>query len=353
MNEDEWKAVYIKQATALKNRFLKKTLKKSQYVANLLLLAEVVKRHPKYPQPELQNRESESSLPTISILVFLNLLNSGQDVSSFLVAHHRALLNSASKIEQEKFWDKFLKFVGSAGVLYGLWKILCHLVLGPLLGISCDLGPSGGDSVGSLVSSLSPLAWIFGGIGLILIHRILSSGWYNEQKGGFVMVKTKKLNLSPELATAIGTWVTIILVVVSILLVWKQIRDLKTSVENQTYQSVYQTEFDIHKYFLEHPEYRPYFYENKKPPNLDENERIKLDTLTEWVCDFFDDVYQQRDTMTPDTFIKWRQFMKDIYQTSPILQEFIAKRGTRWYPDDFVTDIKKPSLDVPLPAKQH
>ena len=165
------------------------------------------------------------------------------------------------------------------------------------------------------------------------------------------MIKIKKL-LTPEWATAIGTWVTIILVVISILLVWKQIRDLKTSVENQTYQSVYQTEFDIHKYFLEHPDYRPYFYE-KKPPDKEGEEKIKLDTLTEWVCDFFDDVYQQRDTMTPATFNKWRQFMKDIYQTSPVLQEFIEKKGTRWYPDDFVGDIKKQSIDVPLPAKQH
>ncbi|PYS93611.1 MAG: hypothetical protein DMF64_04220 [Acidobacteria bacterium] len=167
------------------------------------------------------------------------------------------------------------------------------------------------------------------------------------------MNKIKKL-LSPEWAIAIATWITTILVVISILLVWKQIRDLKTSVENQTYQSVYQTEFDIHRYFLEHPEYRPYFYDKKTPaPDLDESERIKLDTLTEWVCDFFDDVYQQRDTMTPDTFSKWRQFMKDIYQRSPILQAFIEKPGKRWYPEDFIDDIKKPGLEVPLPAKQH
>jgi len=163
--------------------------------------------------------------------------------------------------------------------------------------------------------------------------------------------RIKKL-LSPEWTTAIGTWVTIILVVISILLVWRQIRDLKTSVENQTYQSVYQTEFDIHRYFLENPKYRPYFYENKTP-DLEGDEKIKLDTLTEWVCDFFDDVYQQRDTMTPATFSKWRQFMKDIYQTSPALRAFIEKRGPRWYPDDYVKDIKDPKTDVSLPPKQH
>jgi hypothetical protein len=166
------------------------------------------------------------------------------------------------------------------------------------------------------------------------------------------LVKIKKF-LSPEWVTAIGTWFSIILVVVSVLLVWKQIRDLKTSVENQTYQSVYQTEFDIHRYFLEHPEFRAYFYETKNPDDAKGNEKIKLDTVTEWVCDFFDDVYQQRDTMTPATFSKWRQFMKDIYQTSPALKAFIEKRGKQWYPDDFVADIKNPSSDVTLPPKEH
>lgn len=165
------------------------------------------------------------------------------------------------------------------------------------------------------------------------------------------MVKKKDFNFSADWVTAFGTWFTIIPVTISLILVWVQVRNIKTSVENQTYQSVYQTEFDIHKYFLDHPQYRPYFYE-KKQPDLEGDERIKLNTLVEWVCDFFDDVYQQRDTMTPSTFSKWRQFMKDIYQTSPILQQFIEKPGKRWYPDDFIDDIKKQGLDVPLPKKQ-
>lgn len=175
MNKDEWQAAYLARANALKKRFLGKQLKKSQYVADLLLLAEVVKQHPNYPQPELQSGESESSLPTVSVSVFLNLLKSGQDITPFLVAHQRTLLNSASKLEQEKFWDKFLKFAGGAGVLYGLWNILCRLVLGPVLGVPCDLGPGGGAAVGSLLSSLAPLAWIFGGLALIFLQKVLSS----------------------------------------------------------------------------------------------------------------------------------------------------------------------------------
>ncbi len=127
-------------------------------------------------------------------------------------------------------------------------------------------------------------------------------------------------------------------------------RDLKISVENQTYQAVYETEFDLHKYFLEpeHAQYRPYFYGGVDiDPNLEENdsERIKLDTLAEWWCDFFDDVYQQKATMKTATFDKWRQFMKDIYQTSPILRRFISKRGERWYTKEFNDDIKCSTLE--------
>lgn len=168
--------------------------------------------------------------------------------------------------------------------------------------------------------------------------------------------KIKKL--PPEWAAAIGTWLTILPITVSIFLVWIQISRLQTSVENQTYQSVYETEFGIHKYFLDNPQYRPYFYQNisylqTNDAEKDRIEKIKLDTLAEWVCDFFDDVYQQRDTMTRDTFSKWRKFMKDIYQTSPVLREFIAKHGADWYPEDFIADIKTPDTSKPMPAKKH
>ena len=159
----------------------------------------------------------------------------------------------------------------------------------------------------------------------------------------------KRFNLSAEWVTAIGTWITIILFAASIILLWMQIRDLRTSVQNQTYQSIYEAEFDLHKYFLEpeHAKYRPYFYGGLDiDPKLNEYdpERIKLETLAEWWCDFFDDVYQQKLTMRPDTFDKWRQFMKDIYQTSPVLKRHIATRGERWYPKEFIDDIRCPEL---------
>ena len=164
------------------------------------------------------------------------------------------------------------------------------------------------------------------------------------------MARIKGFKLTADWATALGTWFTIILVAVSTILVWKQVRDLKTSVENQTYQSVYETEFDLHKYFLEpdHAKYRPYFYGNLDiDPNLkdDDPEKIKLDTLAEWWCDFFDNVYQQKATMKTVTFDKWRQFMKDIYQTSPVLRKFISIRGERWYTKEFIADISCPTLE--------
>jgi hypothetical protein len=166
------------------------------------------------------------------------------------------------------------------------------------------------------------------------------------------MIKLKKFELTADWATAIGTWVTILLLIVSTLMLWKQIGDLRTSVQNQTYQAVYETEFDLHKYFLEaeHAEFRPYFYGGKRVEadlKDDDPKKIRLDTLAEWWCDFFDDVYQQEKTMETAAFDKWRQFMKDMYQTSPILQEFIAEKGVRWYTENFINDIKCPVLECP------
>jgi hypothetical protein len=164
------------------------------------------------------------------------------------------------------------------------------------------------------------------------------------------MLKIKGMKISPDWATAIGTWVTIVLIIVSIILVWIQINDLRKSVQNQTYQSVYETEFDLFKYLLDHPEDKPYFYDNKHfaptgNPEADKKERDRLNTLAEWWCDFFDDVHQQKSTMKESTFEKWRQFMKDIYATSPLLREHIERRGTAWYPKEYIEDIKCPHLE--------
>jgi hypothetical protein len=162
----------------------------------------------------------------------------------------------------------------------------------------------------------------------------------------FRWTKKEVKAMGPDWATALGTWFTVIPVTISIFLVWTQIGDLRTSVENQTYQYVYQTEFDLHRYFLEHPDERRYFYEDKDiEADVDEKKRVKLFTLAEWWCDFFDNVYRQKATMPPNTFNQWRRFMKDIYRTSPVLREFIAIKGKQgWYPKDYLDDIKDPNL---------
>ncbi|MGH9429647.1 MAG: hypothetical protein ACRD2L_25460 [Terriglobia bacterium] len=178
ISEKEWKEAYIKQAEPLRKFSFKRFWSKDKVVAQLYMLAEIVKQHPNYPQPANHGEQSSSTGRSLSIPAFLQLLDNCNDITPFLVAHYQTLEESASQLDKEKLLDRLFKLGGGGGILYGLWKALCLLFIEPVLGIPCDFGAGGG---GSLISSLTPLAWIFGGIGLLFLHKVLSSSLRKDQ----------------------------------------------------------------------------------------------------------------------------------------------------------------------------
>jgi len=133
-------------------------------------------------------------------------------------------------------------------------------------------------------------------------------------------------------------WVGAVAVVISLIGLWIQIRDVRKSMEGQTYQGVYDQMFELHRTFFEHPKLRPYFYGGKSLVGVDDADAPQVRILAEWVCDFFDNVYRQRKTMTPETFCGWIAYMRKVYETSPALRDHVAAVPD-WYPKDFVSTI--------------
>lgn len=77
------------------------------------------------------------------------------------------------------------------------------------------------------------------------------------------------------------------------MLVVIQIKDLRKTVQNQTYQAVYS--------------------EMLNPD--DEKQEAQAHIVAELICDLFDDVYHQGSTMSPKTFKEWTSYMHGLFVT--------------------------------------
>ncbi|PYS93729.1 MAG: hypothetical protein DMF64_03920 [Acidobacteria bacterium] len=151
------------------------------------------------------------------------------------------------------------------------------------------------------------------------------------------------LNASPEWLTAIGTLIIAALTVISIIILIFQVRDLKKSIHSSTYQHIYELMIQLDKYFIEHPDVKPYFYGGKELKDLEAInpvEREKLLSIAEMMVDYFDSVYHQEDCMPQGTFPKFKAYIKETYRQSSIIQKFVEEHGEQWYPNDFISDLK-------------
>jgi hypothetical protein len=148
------------------------------------------------------------------------------------------------------------------------------------------------------------------------------------------------LTLSPDWVGAIATAVGAVGTIISLIFLYSQLRDIKSSVRSSTYLNLYEQMIEIDKFFFDHPELRPYFYEGKPGGDnmRDEKAANRLNSVAEMMIDFFDMAYHQRDCMPPGTVAGFENYMKRIYRSSPVMKDFIGLYSAS-YPDKFICDL--------------
>ena len=153
---------------------------------------------------------------------------------------------------------------------------------------------------------------------------------------------------------------------VTIVYVLRQTNEMKKQnviVSDANLATVYQntTEImrDIEKIFIEHPNWRPYFYENKKlsPKNRDYK---RLIPLAEMYVDFMDLVLVLKYTTSQHSdgsesliagkWSGWLKYFKYIYENSPIVRDY-WRENCEWYPQDLHELLETPTLP-PAPLVQ-
>jgi len=150
-----------------------------------------------------------------------------------------------------------------------------------------------------------------------------------------------------DIISGISSIVTAIVAIVTLFLIYKQLKDVNENILGQTYQNIYERMIEIDRFFIENPELKAYFYYNKEFVNDDENFKAKLHSIAEMMIDYFDSVFYQKFCMRKETFDAKAFYFGDIYNNSPIIREYLDQPGLEhWYSRQFLAFIKSKGTEV-------
>ena len=110
-------------------------------------------------------------------------------------------------------------------------------------------------------------------------------------------------------------------------------------------ERLYNQSLAIMCFFAEHPEVRPYFYDNKDLGQAgSELEKLRVLSTAEMVAGFMELVALQMDDQPAEIQPRWKAYIVDGYNSSPVLREHVATCIT-WYADDFLRLLPAKSID--------
>lgn len=102
-------------------------------------------------------------------------------------------------------------------------------------------------------------------------------------------------------------------------------------------ERLYNQSLEIMRFFAENPEVRPYFYDNKDIARAgSELERLKVLSTAEMVSGFMELVALQIEDQPAEIRPRWKAYIVDGYDSSPVLREHISACRA-WYADDLLT----------------
>lgn len=141
-----------------------------------------------------------------------------------------------------------------------------------------------------------------------------------------------------EMYTALGTCSLVAVTAAGFLFLAKQIRDNRTALETQARSQIYRLSFETYKLLVDHPDLRPYFYEDKSLDGLSESERQRLLAAAELFTDYFEGIFLARASLDEETVSLWRDYMRSLHGTSSAIRRFID--GNKAYSQSFLDFLK-------------
>ena len=102
--------------------------------------------------------------------------------------------------------------------------------------------------------------------------------------------------------------------------------------------------------FLQYPELRPYFYHGVDERSLDDESRLRVETLAEIFADVLEGALFTT-TLHPETdsYDDWAHYSRDVLVQSPCLRRMISEHSTWW---SLLYDFLAPLDIAPEPSTQ-
>lgn len=153
--------------------------------------------------------------------------------------------------------------------------------------------------------------------------------------------------VSIELWNALGTWAGPVVTLVGFVLVRNQLRAERRALETQTNWQMYETSISILTVFVEKPELRQYFYDNRPAPT-EEPLRSRVLAVAELVADHLESIVLSQDVVEARTNVVWVRYMQGLYRRSPVLRSFLAPENEGYrYADVFLALLQADAPGVP------
>ena len=116
----------------------------------------------------------------------------------------------------------------------------------------------------------------------------------------------------------------------------RQVEVMLAQIREDVHERLYSQSLEIMKFFAEHPEVRPYFYDNKRLASAaNEPERLKVLSTAEMVSGFMELVALQIEQQPPKIQPRWRAYIADSYNSSEVVRAHLAECEA-WYAEDLL-----------------
>ena len=136
------------------------------------------------------------------------------------------------------------------------------------------------------------------------------------------------LQIAQSLVSIIGFPILIL----TLFMIWRQAQYTHHTAMSQVYQNTADGFATLQRYFVDHPEYSPYFRDGKCIETSDP-EYVRVAAIAELWLHVVHNLTIHRQYMAEYPWHVWEGSLRDVYNSSPILQHFLHEHP-HWYTDD-------------------
>jgi hypothetical protein len=119
-----------------------------------------------------------------------------------------------------------------------------------------------------------------------------------------------------------------------------QLKISARSLKSQARGHLYQMDQVVYKLFVDKPDLRPYFFEDKEPPPATDTMRSEVLATAELLSDLFEHVVHGIDDVDDGVREPWRRHMREMYQKNRSLKAFLDQRASS-YSSALLDELKK------------